>query len=70
MTSRHFNADVTRAAHVLLHRHGGDAGHVAIMKAHQLLDRGDMDGYTMWTRIVDAVDELFAGRPARAVPLH
>ncbi len=70
MTTQHFNADVTRAAHILLHRHGGDAGHVAIMKANQLLDNGDMDGYSMWSRIVAAVDELFVGRTKGIVPIH
>ena len=70
MTSQYFNADVTRAAHVLLHRHGGEAGHVAAMKANHLLNRGDMDGYTMWTRIVAAVEETFSGTAVGTVPAH
>ena len=70
MSKQYFNTDVTRAAHILLHRHGGDAGHVAIVKANQLLDNGDMDGFTMWSRIVTAVDELFTGRTKGIVPIH
>ena len=70
MTSQYFNADVTRAAHVLLHRHGGEAGNVAAMKANQLLDRGDMDGYTMWKRIFTAVEETFSGTAVGTIPAY
>ncbi len=39
-------------------RHGDDAPIHAAMWADAMLDRGDLDGYAVWRRILRAVGEL------------
>jgi len=55
--------DVLRAAHLLISRHGGDAPAQAAMRHDELLAAGDMEGATVWKRILRAIDEL--GRKER-----
>jgi hypothetical protein len=50
--------DIWRAAHLLLKRHGADAAIVAAQRADELLAQGDLDGQSIWKRIVNAVREL------------
>ncbi len=38
--------------------HGQDAPIHAAMRADGLLDKGDLDGYAVWKRILRAVEEL------------
>ena len=46
-------------------RHGQDAPIEAAMRADAMLDKGDLDGYAAWKRIVKAVEELLSKeRPA------
>ena len=46
-------------------RLGQDAPINAAMRADALLDKGDLDGYAVWRRIVKAVEELLSKeRPA------
>ena len=57
--------DIYRSAQVLVKRHGEDAAIHAAMRADAMLDKGDLDGYAVWTRIVKAVEELLSKeRPA------
>ena len=49
--------DVFRAATVLIKEHGHDAQRVAIKGAIKRLDAGDVDGYAVWKRIVDAIKD-------------
>ncbi len=50
--------DIFRAAKVLIKEHGHDAQHVAIKGAIKMLDAGDVDGYAVWERIVNAIKDM------------
>jgi hypothetical protein len=50
--------DIWRAAHLLVKRHGADAAIVAAQRADEMLAQGDLDGQSIWKRIVNAVREL------------
>ncbi len=50
--------DIFRAATVLIKEHGHDAQLVAIRRATKMLDAGDVDGYAVWKRIVDAIEDM------------
>ncbi len=52
------NIDIFRVAHLLVKRHGEDAPIEAAMRADAMLDKGDLDGYAAWKRILRAVEEL------------
>ena len=57
--------DIWRSANLLIKRHGQDAPIQAAMRADVMLDKGDLDGYEVWKRIVKAVEELLSKeRPA------
>ncbi len=50
--------DIYRSANVLIREHGTGAALEAAQRADAMLERGDMDGCTVWKRIVRAVEEL------------
>ena len=50
--------DIYRSASVLIKRHGQDAPIHAAMRADAMLEKGDLDGYAVWRRILRAVGEL------------
>ncbi len=50
--------DIFRSAKLLIDRHGDDAQLVAIKRATKMLDAGDVDGYAVWKRIVDAIKDV------------
>ncbi len=50
--------DIYRTAPVLVKRHGEDAPIHAAMRADAMLEKGDLDGYAVWRRILWAVEEL------------
>ncbi len=52
--------DIYRSAQMLVKRHGQDAPIHAAMRAEAMLDKGDLDGYAAWKRIVKAVEELLS----------
>ena len=52
--------DIYRSANVLVKRHGQDAPIHAAMRADAMLDRGDLDGYAVFKRIVKATEELLS----------
>ena len=57
--------DIWRSAQTLVKRHGQDAPIHAAMRADAMLDKGDLDGYAVWKRILRAVEELLSKqRPA------
>ncbi len=57
--------DIYRSAQVLVKRHGADAPIEAAMRADAMLEKGDLDGYGVWKRILRAVKELLSKeRPA------
>ncbi len=50
--------DIFRSAAVLIKEHGDDAELVAIKRATKMLDAGDVDGYAVWKRIMDAIKDM------------
>ncbi len=55
--------DIWRSAKLLIDQHGDDAPIHASMRADKMLDKGDLDGYAAWKRIVRAVDDLLRIEP-------
>ncbi len=50
--------------------HGEDAPIEAAMRADELLERADLDGYTVWKRILRAVGELQETAPKSGEAVH
>ena len=50
--------DIYRAANVIIERYRGDARLHATKRASAMLDKGDLDAYAVWKRILRAVEEL------------
>ena len=55
--------DIYRVANLLVKRHGTEAPVEAAMRADAMLDKGDLDGYAAWRRILRAVKKLQRKRP-------
>ncbi len=51
-------------------QHGEDAPIHAAMRADELLEAGDLDGYAVWKRILKAVGELRRVEPVPGVLAH
>lgn len=49
--------DIFRSAAAFIKQHGDEASIHAAMKADDMLERGDMDGRSVWLRIVDAIKD-------------
>ncbi len=62
--------DIYRSAKVLVKRHGEDAPIEAAMRADVMLDKGDLDGYAVWKRILGAVEELQGAAPKPGEAVH
>ena len=62
--------DIYRSANVLVKRHGPDAPIHAAMRADAMLDKGDLDGYAAWKRILRAVEELQGTEPKSGEAVH
>ncbi len=57
--------DIYRTANLPVNQHGADAPIHAAMRTDAMLDRGDLEGYAAWKRIVKAAEELLSKeRPA------
>ncbi len=65
-----FEVDIWRSANVLVKQHGEDAPIQAAMRADAMLAKGDFDGYAVWKRIIQAVEELQAAAPAPGMEIH
>ncbi len=50
--------DIYRSAQVLVKQHGQDASIHAAMRADNLIETGDLDGFSVWKRILRAVEEI------------
>ena len=50
--------DVYRTARVLIRQHGADAPIHAATRHDALLERGDLEGASVWKRVLAAVDVL------------
>ena len=53
--------DIYRAANELIEQHGEAADIEAAMRADKCLAAGDMEGETVWLRIMKAIDVLTRG---------
>ncbi len=62
--------DIYRSAQVLVKQHGQDAPIHAAMRADAMLEKGDLDGYAVWKRVLRAVEELQRVEPAAGVAVH
>ncbi len=62
--------DIYRSANVLVKRYGPDAPVEAAMRADAMLDKGDLDGFSVWKRILWAVGELQSVEPASGEVSH
>jgi hypothetical protein len=59
--------DIYRSANLLVKQHSEDAAIEAAMRADAMLDKGDLDGYAVWRRILRAVEELQRVEPGARV---
>ena len=57
-------------ANVLIRKHGKGAALEAAQRADAMLECGDMSGYTVWKRIVRAVEELQRKEPREGEAAH
>ncbi len=62
--------DIYRSANVLIREHGEDAALDATTRAIAMLDKGDLDRYAVWKRILRAVEEIQRTDPADDEPIH
>ncbi len=62
--------DIYRSANVLICQHGEEASIFAAMEADTMLESGDLDGYTVWRRIVKAVEEIQRTKRDRCEVAH
>ncbi len=59
--------DIFRSANVLVKCHGPDAPIHAAMRADAMLDKGALDGFAVWKRVLRAVEELQRVEPGAQV---
>ncbi len=50
--------DIYRTANILVNQHGQDAPVEATRRADAMLEKGAVDGYAVWRRILRAIGEL------------
>ncbi len=62
--------DIVRSAKLLIDKHGDEAAIIAIKRATKMLDDGDVDGYAVWKRIVDAVKDMQRETPRPGEQRH
>ena len=62
--------DIYRSAQVLVKHHAQDAPIHAAMRADAMLEKGDLDGYAVWKRILRAVEELQGTEPKSGEAVH
>ena len=62
--------DIYRSANLLVKRHGEDAPIHAAMRADAMLEKGDLDGYVVFKRVVKATEELLSKERADGTTLQ
>ncbi len=62
--------DIYRSASILVKQYGEDAPIHAAMRADELLDKDDLDGYAAWRRILRAVGEIQGTDPKPGEAVH
>ncbi|MHA1598878.1 MAG: hypothetical protein ACTSV1_09165 [Alphaproteobacteria bacterium] len=64
------NAAVCKMADDLMRQYGKDAVIVAALRAGEMLNAGDVDGYRTWKRLIMLVDGVDVEDQPGAVNLH
>ncbi len=62
--------DIFRSASLLIKQHGQDAPIQAAMRADAMLDKGDLNGYAVWKRVLKAVEQLQGPEPKPGEAVH
>ncbi len=62
--------DIYQAAKLLIDKHGDDAVIEAAMLADKMFEAGNLDGQSVWNRILRAVEELRAGKHSEGEKVH
>ena len=62
--------DIYRAANEYIKRYGNDATVLASMKADEMLERGSMEGRSMWLQIIRVIDELQSDKRPIGAEVH
>ncbi len=62
--------DTYRSAQALVNHHREDAPTHAAMRADAMLEKGDLDGFSVWKRILRAVAELQGTEPKSGEAVH
>ena len=63
--------DIWRSAKLLIDQHGDEAAIHAAMRVDELLEASDLDGYTVWKRVLKAVEGLLdKGPPSKHDRVH
>jgi hypothetical protein len=65
------DSDIWCTAGTLLSLYGADeAVLVAARRTDALLDQGDTEGYFVWKRVTQAIDDLRRSKPRSDDPIH
>ena len=62
--------DIYRTANILVKQHGEDAPIHAAMRADELLEEGDLDGYAVFKQVVKAVETLLTRETPLDAVIH
>ena len=63
--------DIWRSAKLLIDQHGDEAPIHAAMRVDELLEASDLDGYTVWKRVLRAIELLLdRGPPGKHDRVH
>ncbi len=62
--------DIYRTANILVKQHGEDAPIHAAMRADELLEEGDLDGYAVFKKVVKAVETLLTRETPLDAVIH
>ncbi len=55
--------DIYQSAKLLIDKYGDKAAVIAIKRASQMLDADDVDGYAVWKRTLQAIEQLESTKP-------
>ncbi len=62
--------DIYRSANELIEQYDEDAPILAAMRADELMEAGDMEGETVWLRIVKAIEDLLSEERPEGAEVH
>lgn len=62
--------DIYQSANAIIKQHSEDAPIHAAMKADEMLEAGDLDGKSVWVRVMKATEELLSENVPGGVVLH